>query len=193
MSENKDNPTKTLFECLNKLYKQGQLLLMDADRLMGERGWTPMHNMAPASLSYTLNLPERWYARWIQRFYMPATSEKEEPFIDKILFISIHFTSDGGTNVDEPVIAAGRIFYEQKMNEKTAQKNYDYYMCKYWHMGESHDHLEGWRKTTGSKYSKNLKGSETFAIPLYEIKSGNDLEKFVIEPLIPLIPNSSNL
>ena len=185
MTETKDSPLKTLFDCLNKLYKQGQLFLMDADRLMGERGWEQMHNMAPAQLSNALNMPERWYARWIQRFYMPATPDKEEPFIDKILFVSIHFIADNDTNVDEPVVIAGRIFYEQPMNEKTAQKNYSYYMCKYWHWGQPHDILEDWRKTTGSKYSKNLKGSETFAVPLYDVTSSEMLEELVINRLLP--------
>lgn len=185
MAETQASRTRTLFECLNALYKQGQLLLMDADRLMGERGWKPMHNNAPALLSYTLNMPERWYARWVQRFYMPATSDKEEPSIDRILFVSIHFTSDTDTTVDQPVVVAGRIFYEQPMNEKTVQKHYDYYMCKYWHWGQPHPTLEGWRQTTGSKYSKNLKGSETFAVPLYDIVSSEELERLVVQGLVP--------
>lgn len=63
MTKTQDNPTKALFDCLSKLYKQGQLLLMDADRLMGEQDWEPMHTTAPAGFSNSLNSPERWYAR----------------------------------------------------------------------------------------------------------------------------------
>ena len=185
MTDTPENPTSTLFACLNALYKQGQLLLMDADRLMGERGWKPTHNMAPALLSYSLNMPERWYARWIQRFYILAASDNEKADIDRILFVSIHFTSDGNYTVDEPVVAVGRIFYEQPMTEKSIQKHYDYYMCKYWHWGQPHDTLERWRQTTGSKYSKNLKGSETFAVPLYDIVSSVELERLVIDRLLP--------
>ena len=69
MAERKDAPAKTLFDCLAKLYRQGQLLLMDADRLMGERCWEPGHTSAPAGLSNALNSPDRWYARWAVRFY----------------------------------------------------------------------------------------------------------------------------
>ena len=39
MTETKGSSTKVLFDSLTKLYKQGQMLLMDADRLMDEREW----------------------------------------------------------------------------------------------------------------------------------------------------------
>ncbi|GAI22555.1 unnamed protein product, partial [marine sediment metagenome] len=51
MIETRGSPTKALFESLAKLYKQGQLLLMDSDRLMGEQSWIPIHNNAIAELS----------------------------------------------------------------------------------------------------------------------------------------------
>jgi hypothetical protein len=57
MNETSKTPPRALFESLAKLYKQGQLLLMDTDRLMGERGWTPRHNNAIAELSYSMNAP----------------------------------------------------------------------------------------------------------------------------------------
>jgi hypothetical protein len=184
MTKTQDNPTKALFDCLSKLYKQGQLLLMDADRLMGEQGWEPMHTTAPAGFSNSLNSPERWYARWATRFYRPAVSGKEEGEINQILFVSTHFTSDHDTTVNEPVVSAGRLLYEQPMNLKTADRNYDYYMCKYWFWGQPHDKLEGWRKTGQSKFSKNLKGSETFSVPLYNITSSEELKRQVIDPLL---------
>lgn len=70
------------------------------------------------------------------------------------------------------------------MNLKTADRNYDYYMCKYWFWGQPHDKLEGWRKTGQSKFSKNLKGSETFSVPLYNITSSEELKRQVIDPLL---------
>ncbi len=51
MIETIGSPTKALFESLVKLDKQGQLLLMDSDRLMGERGWIPKHNNAIAEFN----------------------------------------------------------------------------------------------------------------------------------------------
>jgi hypothetical protein len=124
MNETSRRPTRTLFESLAKLYKQGQLLLMDADRLMGERGWTPRHNNAIAELSYSMNAPQRWFARWAMRFYTPAVTETTEQLIDRMLFVSIHFASDVGSNmetsVDDPLVCAGRLIYEKPMTEKEA-------------------------------------------------------------------------
>lgn len=190
MAQNEKTSTKVLFENLARLYKQSQLLLMDADRLMGESGWESTNIVAPSGFSYSLNTPERWYARWAVRFYIPTASESDDPTIDEVLFVSIHFASDqqGGlpTDVDEPVVSAGRIKYKKPMTAKTASKNYDYYMCKYWFFGEPHPELEGWRRTTGSKFSENLEGSETFVVPLFNITSIEKLKELVIDPLLAI-------
>jgi len=187
MTENKRSPTRALFESLAKLYKQGQLLLMDSDRLMGEEGWTPMHNTAVAGLSNSMNSPQRWSARWAMRFYAPASTEEKELLIDRILFISIHFSSDVNTgletSVDEPFICAGRLIYEKPMTLKEADQTYDYWMCKYWFVGKPHDTLKGWRKTGQSRWYENLKGSETFDVPLYDIVSSEKLKELVIDRL----------
>ena len=188
MTNTKRSPTKTLFDSLAKLYKQGQLLLMDSDRLMGDRGWAPMHNTALAELSYSMNAPQRWFARWAMRFYVSAMTEGKELLIDRILFISIQFASDVGTgletNVDDPLVCAGRLIYEKPMTLKEANETYDYWMCKYWFIGKPHDSLEGWRKTGQSRWYENLKGSETFAVPLYDITSSDKLKELVINPLL---------
>lgn len=187
MSKTGGSPTKALFDCLAKLYKQGQLLLLDSDKLMGERGWIPRHSNAIAELSYSMNAPQRWFARWAMRFYTPAATEAKELLIDRILFVSIHFTSDLGsgfeTNVDEPLVCAGRLIYEKPMTDEEASQTYDYWMCKYWFTSKPHDTLEGWRKTGQSRWYENLKGSETFAVPLYKITSSEKLKELVINPL----------
>lgn len=188
MTDTKRSPTKTLFDSLAKLYKQGQLLLMDSDRLMGERGWTPRHNNAIAELSYSMNAPQRWFARWAMRFYTPTAIEAKEQLIDRMLFVSIHFASDVGssmeTSVDDPLICAGRLIYEKPMTEKETGQTYDYWMCKYWFVGKPHDTLEGWCKTGQSQWYENLKGSETFVVPLYQITSSEKLKELVIDPLL---------
>ena len=187
---NEEISTKALFENLTRLYKQSQLLLMDADRLMGESGWESTNIVAPSGFSYSLNTPERWYARWAVRFYTPTTPESNDPTIDQVLFVSIHFASDQKgslpTDVDEPVVSAGRLKYKEPMTAKTASKNYDYYMCKYWFFGEPHPALEGWRRTIGSKFSENLEGSETFVVPLFSVTSSERLRELVINPLLAI-------
>ena len=188
MTETMKSQTRGLFESLTKLYKQGQLLLMDSDRLMGERGWTPRHNNAIAELSYSMSAPQRWFARWAMRFYTPAATEAKEQLIDRILFVSIHFASDVGssmeTSVDDPLVCAGRLIYEKPMTDKEADQTYDYWMCKYWFIGKPRDTLEGWRKTGQSQWYENLKGSETFAVPLYQVTSSDKLKELVIDPLL---------
>ncbi|MBC8429382.1 MAG: hypothetical protein H8D89_00235 [Dehalococcoidia bacterium] len=188
MNETKKSATKALFDSLAKLYKQGQLLLMDSDRLMEERGWAPMHNTALAELSYSMNSPQRWFARWAMRFYMPAATEEEELMIDRILFVSIHFASDVNTGletrVDEPLVCAGRLIYDKPMTLKEANETYGYWMCKYWFIGKPHDTWEDWRKTGQSRWYENLKGSETFIVPLYDITSSEKLKESVIDRLL---------
>jgi len=151
-------------------------------------GWEPTNTTAPSGFSYSLNMPERWYARWAVRFYVPVTADSDDPSIDQILFISIHFASDLNaglpTDINEPLISAGRIKYKKPMTAKTASKNYDYYMCKYWFLGKPHEALEGWRRTVGSKYSENLEGSETFIVLLYQVTSSEKLKELVIDPLL---------
>ena len=188
MTETMRSPTRGLFESLTKLYKQGQLLLMDSDRLMGERGWIPRHSNAIAELSYSMSAPQRWFARWAMRFYTPAVADAQEQLIDRILFVSIHFASDVGssmeTSVDDPLVCAGRLIYEKPMTDKEADQTYDYWMCKYWFIGKPQDTLEGWRKTGQSQWYENLNGSETFAVPLYQITSSEKLKELVIDPLL---------
>ena len=193
MTESQDSPTKSLFDALLSLYKQGQLLLMDADRLMSERRWEPMHNTAPAEFSSLLSFPQRWYARYATRFYMPTTPEAGQATIDRLHFVSIVFASEGNTTVDEPVVSAGRLLYHKPMDAATASKSYFYWMCKYWFMGErqSHETLDGWHQGGQSRHFENLMGNETFIVPLYDITSSEKLEKLVIEPLLAGQPTAA--
>lgn len=184
MADSNMKPTQVLFEALVKLYRQGQLLLLDADRIMGENGWTPTTSTILSGLSYAIGHPERWYLRWATRFYLPEVNEGEKVEILRIPFISIHFTSDHDTTVDEPLVSAGWLLYTKAMEIKEAQRSYDYWMCKYWFFGESHDSLDNWRKTGQSQMKANLKGTETFVVPLFDIASSEKLEELVIKPLL---------
>ena len=180
--------TKLLFESLVKLYKQGQLLLLDSDKKMGERGWTPMTSVVLSGLSYSLNNPDRWYLRWANRFYSPEIDDDESASIERIPFTSIHFASDHDNDVDEPLVVAGWILFGKALTEKEAAKSWDYWMCKYWFSGKPHPDIDGWRQTGQSNRAKNVSGSETFAVPLYDITSGDKLEELVITPLLNHYP-----
>jgi hypothetical protein len=184
MSQIESSPTRAMFESLAKLYKQGQLLLLDADRIMGENGWETKTTTIFEGLSYSLSSPDKWYIRWAGRFYFPVKSEEEEPKVQRIPFISAHFAADHDTKLDEPVASAGWLHYHNRMNLKEAQKSCEYWMCKYWFWGEPHDSWTNWRKTGTSKNQKNLKGTETFIVPLYSITSQEKLRELVVDPLL---------
>lgn len=184
MVESELTPTKAMFDSLARLYKQGQLLLLDADRIMGDNGWETKTTTVFEGLSYSLSSPDKWYVRWAGRFYFPVKSEEKEPVVQRIPFISVHFAADHDTKLDEPLASAGWLLYSKTMELKEAQKSYNYWMCKYWFWSERHDKLENWRKSGPSRWQKNLKGTETFAIPLYDIKSSEKLEKLVVDRLL---------
>ena len=177
--------TKSMFDCLVRLYKQGGMLLMDSDRLMGERGWEPTRPSETMRLSSSLHSPERWYARWVARFYVPTEVESDEASVDRILFVSIHFASDRDTDVDEPVVAAGRLTYSEPMSADTAKESYAYWMCKYWFKWPKLETMEGWHGWTGQgQFCANMNGAATFAVPLYDVNSSEKLEQLVITPLV---------
>jgi hypothetical protein len=188
MAEKSPSNTKSLFDSLARLYHQGHLLLMDADKYLGDEGWAPLHTYGIAELSYSLNSPHKWFARWAMRFYSPSTIEGDEPQIDRLLFVSIHFASDAKTGlestVNEPLVCAGRLLYKRPMTQKEAEGSFNYWMCKYWFIGKPHPVLKGWRKTGQSQWHENLAGSESFAVQLYDITSTEKLRKMVLVPLL---------
>jgi hypothetical protein len=189
MTEANATSTKVLFDSLVKLYKQGQLLLLDADRIMGEKGWTPITSTILSGLSYALGYPERWYLRWATRFYLPTIPEDNKASITRIPFISIHFASDHDTKVDEPLLSAGWLLYSKPMDRKEAEKSWDYWMCKYWFYGKPDESSEGWHRTGQSQQKNNLRGTETFVVPLFDIVSSEKLEELVITPLLARYAN----
>jgi hypothetical protein len=190
-AEPNNSYTKAMFESLTRLYKQGQLLLLDADRIMGERGWETKTTTVFEGLSYSLSSPDKWYIRWAGRFYYPVKEEEKEPVIQRIPFISIHFAADHDTELDEPLASAGWLLYSKTMDLKEAQKNCSYWMCKYWFWGEPKTEINGWRKTGQSSSQKYLQGTESFALPLYNIKSGEILERLVVNRLLERYPVSN--
>lgn len=192
MVESELAPTKAMFDSLARLYKQGQLLLLDADRIMGDNGWETKTTTVFEGLSYSLSSPDKWYIRWAGRFYFPVKSEEKEPIVQRIPFISVHFAADHDTKLDEPLASAGWLLYSKPMELKEAQKSHNYWMCKYWFWGERHEELRDWRKSGPSKWQKNLKGTETFAIPLYDITSSEKLEKLVVDCLLGRYQSASD-
>ena len=120
-----ESPTKKLFDCLRNLYRQAQQLLLDSDRLLGDRGWEPVGGTEPAEFSYSITAPDKWYARWAARFYLPQSTleaEIDERSVVAMLFVSTQFTSDQDAQVDEPVVSAGYVLFTERLTRDQARK-----------------------------------------------------------------------
>jgi len=174
--------TEILFESLRQLFRQTSQLLMDSDRIMGERGWDPTVTTVTAEYSGLLASSDRWFPRWAFRFYIPSKpSEESEDKIDTLKLVSVHFTSDHDTKVDEALLVAGFIKYLEPLKREKILKGYGYWLCKSWFWGNKGKTFETWHTFKHDYYYKDImKGVTTFALPLNEITSAEVLEQRVI-------------
>lgn len=185
--ETRASPTKSLFVTLKSLYVQAQQLLLDSDRLMGEQDWQPIDIYAPREFSYSLNSPERWFARWAVRFYEPP-SESGDDLVKELKFVSVHFASDQDTEVEEPLLVAGMLIFQSALPRKIAQESYNYWFCKswFWDVGKTErtERTVGkWHQWNPSKFVPAANCLKSFAVSLYEIKSSEKLKELVIDRL----------
>lgn len=195
--EAKTSPTKALFDSLRQLYSQSSQLLLDCDRLMGERGWESASNTnnMTAGLSGLPTLTDKWFPRYAFRYYILSQQEGEsENLIDTLKFVSTHFTSSGHTQINEPLLVAGNIKYCTPFKRKqvlanTNYKVYAYWFCHSWFWGKSGKSYEVWYAHEPEKHYVNIvESSASFALPLYEITSSQILEQRVIKRLFEDIP-----
>lgn len=188
-----DAPTKKLFDCLRSLYRQAQQLLLDSDRLLGDRGWEPVGGMGPAEFSYSITTPDKWFARWAARFYLPQSTteaETDECSVVAMLFVSVQFTSDHDTDVDEPVVSAGYILFSERLTRDQARKAWRnfYWLCKSGLWGKPMPDAPGWRELNPSKWIQLSQSIRAFTVPLYSIISSDALKELVIDKLLSALP-----
>jgi hypothetical protein len=184
-----ESPTKKLFDCLRNLYRQAQQLLLDSDRLLSDYGWEPIGGTGPSEFSYSITQPDKWFARWATRFYLPqsVTDEKaEERSVVSMLFVSTQFTFDHDTKVDEPVVSAGYLLFVKRLTKDQARKEWrnSYWLCKSGLWGEPIPNGNGWRQWTPSKYIPLSQYVRAFTVPLYSITSSEALKELVIDKLV---------
>lgn len=189
-----ESPTKKLFNCLRHLYRQGQQLLLDSDRLLGDRGWEPVSGTGPAEFSYSITAPDKWYARWAARFYLPQSTleaETDECSVETMLFVSIQFASDHDTDVDEPLISAGYVLFSERLALDQARKAWgnSYWLCKSGLYGEPMPDGTGWREWDPSRWIQLAQCVRAFTVPLYSITSSDALDKLVIDKLVSALPS----
>jgi hypothetical protein len=188
-----DSPTKKLFECLRNLYRQTQQLLLDSDRLLGDRGWEPVGGMGPAEFSYSIGAPDKWFARWAARFYLPQSTieaEADERSVISMLFVSTQLASDNDTDVEEPVISAGYLLFNERLTRDQARKAWgnSYWLCKSGLWGKPINDPIGWCQWDPSKWIRLSQLLRTFTVPLYSITSSDALKELVIDKLISALP-----
>jgi len=188
-----ESPTRKLFDCLRNLYRQAQQLLLDSDRLLGDREWEPVGVTGPAEFSYSITAPDKWFARWAARFYLPQSTieaEADERSVAYMLFISTQFTSDHDTDVDEPVVSAGYVLFSKKLTRDQARKAWgnSYWLCKSGLWGEPMADAAGWREWNPSKWVQLSQSARAFTVPLYSITSSDALKELVIDKLVSALP-----
>jgi hypothetical protein len=152
---------------------------------MEEHGWEPAHTTAPQEFSYSMNLPERWFARWVVRFYLPTAIGKEHKTVDALRFVSIHFAADHDSYVDEPLLIAGICDFQEPLPRDRALKSYGYWFCKswFWGWGNKKRKIGEWHEWDPSEDFAVCKSVRSFSWPLYEIKSSEQLEKLIFDRL----------
>jgi hypothetical protein len=189
-----ESPTRKLFDCLRSLYRQAQQLLLDSDRLLSDYGWEPVSATAPAEFSYSISVPDKWFARWAARFYLPQSTveaETDERCVAAMLFVSTHFTSDHDTHIDEPMICAGYILFTKKLTKHQARKAWgnSYWLCKSGLWGKPMPDASNWREWNPSKWVQLSQSIRAFTVPLYSITSSDTLKQLVIDRLIAALPS----
>lgn len=186
-------PTKKLFDCLRHLYRQAQQLLLDSDRLLGDRGWESVAVIGPAEYSYSITTPDKWFARWASRFYLPqytVEADADERSVVAMLFVSTQFTSDYDTDVDEPVVSAGYVLFSEQLTRNQALKAWrnSYWLCKSGLWGEAVPDATDWREWDPSKFIQYSQCVRAFTLPLYSITSVEVLKELVIDKLVSALP-----
>lgn len=177
-----ESNTKKLFNALKGLYQQSSQLLLDADRLMGEREYTPINNYSTAEYSYSIINPDKWFARWVFRYYIPIDFEKTGNEVKYIYYISVQFDSDSDTTVDDPYVTAGKIFFNTTLSKDQATRFKNYWLCKSWDWGNSKFNNE-FREHI-STYAQDTEKIWCFKVNLFDIESPETLEKKVIDVLM---------
>jgi hypothetical protein len=188
MRKTTTSPTQALFESLRQLYRDSGQLLLDCDRIMGEKGWESISGGVWAESSSLAAVSDKWFPRWVFRFYMPLKPDEElEDFIDTLKFISAHFTSDGDTYVDDPLIVSGNITYIEPLKRGEifrGYQSYSYYLCKSWFWNNKERTFGSWHSHKPEKYYKDIIDKiDTFALKLYDISSSDALEDMVVNRL----------
>jgi hypothetical protein len=107
-----------------------------------------------------------------------------------MLFVSTQLASDNDTDVEEPVISAGYLLFNERLTRDQARKAWgnSYWLCKSGLWGKPINDPIGWGQWDPSKWIQLSQLVRTFTAPLYSITSSDAPKELVIDKLISALP-----
>lgn len=169
---NKGHEMVTVFRYVQQVYTECQRLFFKIDNLMAPEWKTVYGNRITKDVTSSLQDPERWLVEAIFRVY-----ESSEGNVNKAITITFW-----GNNIDEPIITAGKIVY----NDISKRDHWDLWSIWYTWDIENEQNESGVDGTVYdyiSKDCKYIKEAKVFSYPLVEITDDAVLEKKVVEVL----------
>lgn len=178
-----------LFDELTRVFKDVSKLLLDADGMMGQRGylnWKPRSSAVGTETSTSVWRPEEWYPRWVGRYYLHESDETQS---GPCLFVAV-FLSDQAKagdwarkqRIEQPLVIAGVISQE---DGATQALGWHYWDAKSWFW--ENDKLETrQREVTHQRDEVTIR---SFAIELQALSDTASLAEKVIKPLLGMVPS----
>lgn len=171
-------------------------MLKAADGMMEDGNWTPIGNRAVSYTSQVIGDPDRWLPTEFLRYYKHEEHPDLLPFVSVLLHDS---EPENETVVTEALISGGYVTFED--GSEHALKNW-YWVCRS-HLFMADE--DGNRRDDGTQYSVNPQKEKeewgddwglavklnTFAHPLDDIASADELKKKIVQPLLDILPQAS--
>lgn len=184
------------FSNLTDFFQNIALLVRDCDRLMGENDYEPVNGRSSViyDTSYSLDNPNAWIPSYANRGYVSSKSPENDE--KRVKFIGVFFRyGKGGTNDIEiknniPLIVAGVLLPEERKKIK-----YEGWVVKSWFYANKEQIIDP-SNANGTifefsgdvlrKWNNNIHKVKTFAYPLDEMGTTNDLKEIVVQKLMDI-------
>jgi hypothetical protein len=167
------NAWNKLFCTLDEVFANVSSLLLDAERMLGVRGYDiDQRSGIGAEKSSSVYSPGLWYPGWISRHFRSRDGASASIFVCVLLHAR---AGDDIPALEDPVVSAGIL-------RPPDGAGWSYWMAKAWAWSPQ-------RLTNGQPIGFEFRDggkAEVFAVPLASITSAAVLERSVVEPLVKL-------
>lgn len=181
-------------EYVRDFYRQVSLLLQDADRLMGERGWECSHgSRAIHGETGSLQSTQKWIPDVVFRFYV---SSEEHPHTLAHISILVSDLESKFRNFTEPRLSAGFWAWDSTVSAERIRNRkglWDYHWARTngfndpLHNGDvCAQPRETW-SAEDQAADPHFLGEWSFGYPLVQFGSAEDLGRAIVVPLLKLI------